>query len=219
MSEVSVIVPCYKQAEYLPIALYSLKNQTYPVEIIVVNDKSPDNTSEVAKAHGVTLIEHEVNKGLAAARNTGIKAAHGKYILCLDADDRLSLDCIEQLMAHAAPNLIVIPGLHTWGETDVQSTACPPFTKETLLQSNRIHCASLYPKEMWEKVGGYDESEIMRTGYEDWDFWLRMITAGCEAVALNGSMFWYRIRPDSMVRSITPEQHIALHDYIKSKHT
>lgn len=219
MSKVSVIVPCYKQAEYLPIALHSLQIQTYPVEIIVVNDKSPDNTTEVAKAHGVTVIEHEVNRGLAAARNTGIKAAHGEYILCLDADDRLSASCIEELMAHAAPETIVIPGLQTWGETDVESAACPPFTKETLLHSNRIHCASLYPKAMWEKVGGYDESEIMRTGYEDWDFWLRMIVAGCTAIPLTGKMFWYRIRPDSMVRSITPEQHTTLHNYIKSKHS
>ena len=85
--KVSIIIPCYKQAHFLAEAIESALAQDYDnFEVIVVNDGSPDNTSEVAKRYPVSLIEQE-NKGLSAARNAGIKASTGSWILPLDADN------------------------------------------------------------------------------------------------------------------------------------
>jgi glycosyltransferase involved in cell wall biosynthesis len=82
MEKVSIVIPCYNQAHFLPDAIESAINQTYKdIEIIVVNDGSNDSTSEVAKRYKeVRLIEKE-NGHLSSARNAGIKAAKGTLIL------------------------------------------------------------------------------------------------------------------------------------------
>lgn len=102
-SKVSIIIPCYNQAQYLPDAVESVVNQTYKDwECIIVNDGSPDNTSKaarklMAKYHDrrIIFLEKE-NGGLADARNFGIKNSHGKYILPLDADDKIHPEILQK---------------------------------------------------------------------------------------------------------------------------
>ena len=97
---VSIIVPCYNQARYLPDALASVASQTYPHwECIIVNDGSLDHTSEVArqwleKDDRFKYVEKQ-NGGLSSARNAGLKVAKGEYIQLLDADDLLEADKIK----------------------------------------------------------------------------------------------------------------------------
>ncbi len=86
---ISVVIPCYGQAQYLAEAVQSALAQQVPaLEVLVVNDGSPDETGAVARSFGgrIRYIEQE-NRGLAAARNTGIRAARGDYIALLDSDD------------------------------------------------------------------------------------------------------------------------------------
>ena len=103
---VSAIVPCYNQAHFLSEAIASILNQTYPhYEIIVIDDGSTDDTSAVAaRQPGVRCIRTK-NEGLAAARNTGLRASAGDYVVFLDADDRLLPEAFEAgvgcLNAHA----------------------------------------------------------------------------------------------------------------------
>src|SRR5215212_9690625 len=87
---VSVVIPCYNQAHFLSEAIESVLAQTHPnFEIIVVDDGSTDNTSEVAARYpGVRHIRQD-NQGLAAARNTGLRESKGTCLVFLDADDRL----------------------------------------------------------------------------------------------------------------------------------
>ena len=89
--KVSVIIPTYNRAHLVGRAIRSVLNQTYQdFEIIVVDDGSTDNTEEVVKSFidpRIRYIRHEKNKGAAAARNTGIKAAKGKFIAFQDSDD------------------------------------------------------------------------------------------------------------------------------------
>ena len=84
---VSVIVPCYNQTRFVTDAVESIVAQTYrDVEIIVVNDGSTDHTSDaVARYQAVRVIEQD-NRGLAAARNAGLHASRGDYLVFLDAD-------------------------------------------------------------------------------------------------------------------------------------
>ncbi|ELY54938.1 glycosyl transferase family protein [Natronococcus amylolyticus DSM 10524] len=99
MSDISVVIPTYNRSEMLALAINSSLNQTIPPrEIIVVDDASTDNTEEVATTYGdrINYIQHEVNKGGAAARNTGIKEATGEYIAFLDSDDQWKPQKIEE---------------------------------------------------------------------------------------------------------------------------
>lgn len=104
---VSVIVPVYGTEKVLPRCLDSILGCTYKnLEVIVVNDCSPGNASEIIRSYGdmdsrVKLVEHEKNKGLFLARMTGVEASHGKYIAFLDPDDRVSVDFYRRLVEKA----------------------------------------------------------------------------------------------------------------------
>src|ERR1700678_3158864 len=97
---VSVIIPCYKQVQYLPEAIDSVLNQTWShVECIVVNDGSPDDTEAVARAYGERIrYVARPNGGISAARNSGIAVARGAYLKFLDADDHLHAEQIARQM-------------------------------------------------------------------------------------------------------------------------
>jgi glycosyltransferase involved in cell wall biosynthesis len=93
MHLVSVIIPSYKQAVFLPEAIESVRTQTYRhYEIIVVDDGSPDETARVARGYAEVRYFYQDNKGVSAARNLGIRESLGSYLVFLDADDRLLPD-------------------------------------------------------------------------------------------------------------------------------
>lgn len=96
---VSVIIPVYNREKHLKNCLDIITTQSYKnLEIIVVNDGSTDNSMQIAKQYPVTIIEHSNNKGLAAARNTGIDNAKGEYIHFMDDDDEVNKSFYEELV-------------------------------------------------------------------------------------------------------------------------
>lgn len=210
---VSIIIPCYKQAHWLSDAIESALNQTYKdVEVIVVNDGSPDNTSEVARRYPVKLIEQE-NGGLSSARNTGIKESKGEWILTLDSDDKIAPRFIETLIGK---NDIVSCDIMEFG--DSHSMWRLPIDIPTLqdeLHNNTIHCCSLYKKEIWDKIGGYDEN--MRIGYEDWDFWTRAMIYGYKISIVREPLFFYRKHGVSMVTE-AKNKHKLIREYMLNKY-
>lgn len=104
--KVSIVIPIYNVAPYIERCLISVMHQTYPnIEIILVNDCTPDNSMEIvqrvignsSKRHDVKICNHKVNLGLSAARNTGIQYSTGEYIFFLDSDDDIVSTAIEKL--------------------------------------------------------------------------------------------------------------------------
>lgn len=92
---VSIVIPCYNQARFLRASIASVAAQTCaPLEIIVVDDGSDDRTNEVARALSATLIRQS-NTGVSGARNTGLHAARGAFVIFLDADDELMPDAVQ----------------------------------------------------------------------------------------------------------------------------
>lgn len=109
MKSVSVIIPVYNVENYLPKCLDSVIGQTYTsLEIICVNDGSPDNSADIldayAKKDGRIRIVNQKNRGLSGARNTGITYATGDYIVFIDSDDWMDTDAIEQAVVVAEKN-------------------------------------------------------------------------------------------------------------------
>ena len=112
---ISVIVPCYNQAQYLDECLQSVLDQTYQNwECIIVNDGSPDHTEEVAnkwleKDPRFRYIDKE-NGGLSSARNAGLKEAKGEWIQFLDCDDKINTISFELLTKIIAEKKVEIIG-------------------------------------------------------------------------------------------------------------
>src|SRR5271170_7896548 len=97
---VSIIIPAYRQAQFLGQAIESALAQVYsPIEVIVINDGSDDDTETVARRFGDKIIYHwQPNRGVSAARSAAVALATGKYIYCLDADDLLAPEAIGWLV-------------------------------------------------------------------------------------------------------------------------
>lgn len=92
---VSVVIPCYNQARFLGEAIESVLRQGYPhVEVVVVDDGSPDNIAEVVARYPQVRVVQQENSGLAAARNAGLRESQGEYVVFLDADDVLLPDAL-----------------------------------------------------------------------------------------------------------------------------
>ncbi|MBQ0147513.1 MAG: glycosyltransferase family 2 protein, partial [Flavobacteriaceae bacterium] len=109
MPLVSINIPVYKCEKYIERCLISVKNQTYKnIEIILVNDCTPDNSVEIIKQFiienpelDIKFIHHKENSGLSVVRNRAIEESSGKYIYMLDSDDYITTDCIEKLIANS----------------------------------------------------------------------------------------------------------------------
>lgn len=101
--KVSIIVPVYNVEDYLSQCLNSIINQTYKnIEVIIVNDGSTDNSSNIIEKFKIfnnnIIVINQKNGGLSVARNVGLSYATGKYILYVDSDDYLELECVEKIV-------------------------------------------------------------------------------------------------------------------------
>lgn len=208
---VSIVIPCYNQAYWLSEAIESALAQTYKnIEVIVVNDGSPDNTSEIAKRYPVRLVEKE-NGGLSSARNAGIREAKGQYILPLDSDDKILPEFIEKTIGL---DDIVSTAQQEFGDSNNLWNSQPEHPVHDFFKyNNQINCCALYKKEIWEKIGGYDET---MKGYEDWDFWFRATKIGYTITVIREPLFLYRKHGHSMVNDAI-SRHEELKQYILSK--
>ena len=179
---VSVVIPCYNQARFLGDAIESVLGQSYEnFEVIVVDDGSTDETREVAGRYARVECVSQENGGLAEARNAGLRASRGEYIVFLDADDRLmekALEAgVESLESH--PSCAFVYGRYKLIAAD--GSEIPSDERavvETdhyiaLLRGNPIgmHATVTYRRSVLESVGGFD---ARRKACEDYDLYLRI---------------------------------------------
>lgn len=201
---VSVIIPCYKQAVYLPEALDSLVGQTYQHwEAIVVNDGSPDDTEKVAleytrKDARIKYVFKE-NGGLSSARNAGIAYASGEFILPLDADDLIQPLYMEKAMEafEKEPHLKLVfcQGFLFGAVTKLWELEYKGY-KELLL-GNSIFCSAFFRRSHSLEIGNYDEQ--MLKGHEDWEFYIRLLAGESPVYQIPAPLFHYRIKESSMI--------------------
>ena len=200
--KVSVIVTAYDLERFLPAALDSVVAQSMgDWECIVVDDASPDRCFEIATEYAerdprFRVIRHEHNRYLAAARNTGIEAARGKYIIPLDADDRLdprTLEVLSTEMDRDRRTHIAYGNVRFFEEDQetptiynhAQRTGEEPghsgwpmvFRLELMMRAagQLMPYCSMFRRTVWERIGGYRER--CRSS-EDQEFWLRASSYG-----------------------------------------
>lgn len=226
MTKISIVVPCYNQAQYLPECLESVLDQTFSDwECIIVNDGSPDNTEEVsmewtAKDPRIKYIKKE-NGGLCSARNAGVNAALGDWILPLDADDRIANQYLSQayeIMCNN-PNVgLIYANANFFGDKEGKWDL-PDYDFKTLLRSNMIYCSAFYKKEDWISLGGYDSN--MKSGWEDWEFWINLLgTTKKNVHKLDYTGFFYRVKNNSMIYSFVRNEEVIKNTiiYVFKKH-
>lgn len=184
--KVSIVLPTYNRAPVVGRAIKSVLDQTFQdFELIVVDDSSTDNTRSVVESiHDprVRYVAHEKNRGLAAGRNTGARAARAPYIANQDSDDvwdrhklKREVAVLDTADAHVGVVYSRIEkdfgdGKKEYIPSDERGTSGD--IHERLLRGNFITMqAALMKKECFENVGGFDES---LQALQDWDFWIRV---------------------------------------------
>jgi glycosyltransferase involved in cell wall biosynthesis len=179
---VTVIIPCYNMAHFVGEAIESVLAQSYPhFAIIVVDDGSTDNAAEVARRYPGVHYIWQNNQGASVARNSGLRHSEGKYVVFLDADDRLLPEALEvgvkQLNAH--PECAFTSGHRRLIAADgsLRSYTNPPCVEADhyLAMLRRLYiwppAVAMFRRSVFDSVGGFDES--LRAA-EDYDLYLRI---------------------------------------------
>jgi glycosyltransferase involved in cell wall biosynthesis len=223
MAKVSVIIPCYNQAVYLPETLHSVLDQTYSDwECIIVDDGSPDHTSGVAQEWTQKDVRFKYlkkpNGGVSDARNAGIRNATGEYILPLDSDDKISKDYMREAVAvlDADPEVRLVYSRARFFGVVNRKWRTADYSYKEIIMKNMIFCSAFYRKKDFDKTNGYNTSMI--TGWEDWDFWIDFLNEKSKVVRLDACHFFYRRKNASRNKSLTREQKERLYLQLFNNH-
>jgi glycosyltransferase involved in cell wall biosynthesis len=208
---VSVILPTYNCALFLPESIGSILLQTYKsYEIIVVDDGSTDNTKEVLSPfmQRIKYIKLEQNRGLPTARNIGIQSAQGKYIAFLDADDLWLPEKLEADMEYfdKHPDISMVYSRHininergyTLGSDRKKRLPSGNIFIRLFSEQNFIITSSVVVRrEVFETAGLFDEQLF---NCQDWDMWLR-IAFYFKVAGINKPLVKYRHNPRSLSKN------------------
>ncbi len=219
--KISVIIPAYNAAKWLPAAVASIRAQTRPAdEVLIVDDGSTDGTELLCREFAPEVrYVRRINGGLAAARNTGVTATTGDWLLFLDADDVLLPDALASLSAEAvSSDAGVVYGFVLQRQADPTDTKLhgrpyavghPPVPAKAHFWWTPIPTAgaALIRRSLHEDIGGFDEHFRQ---VEDAEYWMRCgVTASfahCNSVVLDktytptslgqqtAGSIWYRLQ-------------------------
>ena len=223
MPKLSIVIPCFNHGQFIKAAVESV--ETCPselYELIIVDDGSTEEaTASVMsdlKNLGYRVITQD-NQGLPAARNAGIAASGGKYVLPLDSDNKIRAAFVEKAVRvlDDRPEVAIVHSDFQYAGLLDHLARISPFDLKTMLYSNRIDACAVYRKEVWTACGGYDSQMV--DGLEDWEFWLNAYSRGFHFLHLDMVGFDYTARKDSMLDRAKSEQTWRkLVAYIVKKH-
>jgi glycosyltransferase involved in cell wall biosynthesis len=200
---ISVVIPAFNAELFLPRCLKSVFAQTLkPVEVIVVDDGSTDQTAAIAASLGATVFS-QTNRGASAARRLGIQYASGNWIALLDADDLWAPEKLErQVACIRADTVLVYTGMLFFDDNGSrgEKPAIDPVLARILLRyCNPIPCTYLVKREALMRDGGYREDI---RACEDWEMLVRLQQYG-KFEAVDAPLMECYLHPDSL--SANPE--------------
>jgi glycosyltransferase involved in cell wall biosynthesis len=207
---VSVIMPAYNVGPYLGAAARSVLVQTFAdLELLIVDDGSTDTTAAVASECAAqdprVRVFHQPNGGISSARNCALRRTRGRFFAILDSDDVWEPGYLEAQMRilEAKPEVAIVTG-NAWflgGVLDGRpARPCPdprphPDLAGMLEDETAVFIMSVFRRDVYETIGGFDES--LRTN-EDYDYWLRAASAGFRFHRNDQPLGRYRRREDSL---------------------
>jgi glycosyltransferase involved in cell wall biosynthesis len=195
----TVVIPVFNTGEVLRETLecvLSLSGEKD--EVVIVDDCSTDaKTLDVIKGFrrrpNVKVVRHDRNRGLGAARNTGVKNASADIIIPLDSDDLLAPEYCEKMLEPFKDPEVAFTycNVQCFGDSE-ELWPTVPFDEARIVKTQYICGCSPFRRSVHEAVGGYSEEEVFRDMNEDWDFWLGVIERGYKGVYVPGGMYLYR---------------------------
>lgn len=222
---VSVIIPHYNLGRYLEAAVDSAFASDWDdIEVVLVDDGSnaPDSLEVLerlgkAARPGLRIIRQE-NTGLAEARNAGVRAATGEFLLLLDADDIIEPGFIPRAVRviRRFDNVHIVYSWERYIEASNDIYPCWNFELPYLLGHNMTCPVSLLYRRSYLTYG--PSKPEMAYNFEDYELWINLVKNGCGGVALPDPLCRYRIRTDSMWQGSGREQHLHLQDLIVQFH-
>jgi len=223
-SNVTVIIPCYNDGQYIMEALQSIYKQTLlPEKIIIVDDGSNAATKKILASinHSLVQIVYQENQGVSVARNRGIEKAQTTYVLNLDADDYYEPTFIEKAVTILDENQkvgVVCSYNRCFNTKEGTIEIIKPLGGiiRDFIVINNGRASALLRKECWETVRGFDEK--MQAGYEDWEFWINITKHNWSVHILPEVLSNYRIKKKSRDTSAIQQHDFELRNYIYTKH-
>ncbi|MEZ0128555.1 glycosyltransferase [Flavobacterium sp. LBUM151] len=198
---ISIVIPCYNDAQYIEQSVFSALNQTYSqIEVIIVDDGSNVETKEILKKiePKITKLITQENQGQSKARNVGIEASKGDYILVLDSDDYFEPSfCQKAILSFCNPEIKLVASF----VKRFNDFYCYDFypnggdLKDFLICNQAAAGSVMFRKQDFTTAGGYDET--MRSGFEDWEFYIRLLKNGGTAFIIPEFLFNYRTKENS----------------------
>ena len=197
---ISVVIPCFNYGDFVAEAVDSVLAQTFDdVEIIVVEGGSTCQRSRetvaALKRPRTRVYLRETPHPVGDNRNFGIEHARGKYICCLDADDKLQPTYLEKaaflLENHGYD--VVSTAIHRFGDCSDTIGVLQAPELSNMLHANHIPTCAVFRRSRWEEAGGYRDTDKGEDYlYEDWDFWVRVCALGARVYNIQEPLFLYR---------------------------
>lgn len=212
---VSIVLPTHNGSRFIEQALSALVAQTMPAwELIVVDDASTDDTCvKVAawqnKEPRIRLVRKQPQRGLPGALNDGFALARGKYFSTTSDDNWHAADALERLTNYLQEHpsvTLVYAGYSLVNEAGEPLGQQPALPVELLPGRNVVGACFLFRRELFEQLGGFDESLFL---VEDYDFWLRA-SLEHELQPLQETFYFYRVHPESLSATKRKEISAAL---------
>lgn len=219
---VSVVVPCFNSGATISRTIASIRSQTHAnIETIIVNDDSTDSDTKrvllALEKQGCRILNHDLNLGLPAARNSGFAASKGDFVLFLDSDDWIEPQTVEKML-DAIPfghkKFFIYCDLTFEGER--QGNSIREYRPFSQLVINRLPYCILVPKLFIDSNELY--CEAFRSGLEDWDLNLSLIEANFLPVRVNEPLFHYNVSRRGMFASSTGKQYFSIWRFIRARH-
>lgn len=216
------MITAFNQGELIAEAVRSVRAQTRPpVRVVVVDDGSTELASLAVLDELESTRQCEVigqsNHGVSAARNTGLASVEEDLVVVLDGDDRLAPTFIARTasLVESDPNVLAASSwLRTHGV--LEAVVRPPGgAVSDFLHRNACPATVLVRRRAWLACGGYDEG--MRDGFEDWDFFVSLLSDGGRIEIVPAALVEYRTTPGSSnVRSM--DRRVELYGHLIDKH-
>lgn len=221
--KVSVIIPCYNDEKYLLETINSVLVQTFvDWECILINDGSIDQTENIIlqaqKLDKRLKYIHQENAGVCVARNNAIQQSTGEYVLCVDANDIISPNFLEETvnLLDSDPHLTVATSKIEFFGRGRGVLTVESYGIDVLLAANQLVITSLFRRTDFDRVGGFNLN--MKEGFEDWDFWISILKHGGAVRCANQAIFYYRLLNESRNSRISLEREKRLRYQLWENH-